>query len=111
RIVFGRVRRSRVTIARMITRRDAVRLLGSASAGLWLAPAFAAKVVNPLSPERLAVIEAFKKKSEGLQDRFEARTHKGEWTMPYRLFRPASSAKLPLVIYLHGSGGQGDDNE
>jgi predicted peptidase len=31
--------------------------------------------------------------------------------MPYRLFKPAASGKLPLVLYLHGSGGQGDDNQ
>ena len=31
--------------------------------------------------------------------------------MPYRLFRSPGSAKLPLVLYLHGSGGLGDDNE
>ncbi len=64
-----------------------------------------------MSRERLALIEAFKRNSEGLQDKFEARTHKGDWTMPYRLFRPTASARLPLVVYLHGSGGQGDDNE
>lgn len=114
----------------MITRRDAVRLLGSASAAAWLAAAqfglnnsiapndFAAKhdstpplaLGAPSSPERLALIEAFKKRSEGLQDKFEARTHKSDWEMPYRLFRPALSRKAPLVLYLHGSGGLGDDN-
>lgn len=31
--------------------------------------------------------------------------------MPYRLFKPAAAGKLPLVLYLHGSGGQGDDNQ
>ena len=30
--------------------------------------------------------------------------------MPYRLFRPEAAGKLPLVVYLHGSGGLGDDN-
>ncbi len=114
----------------MITRRDAVRLLGSASAAAWLAAAqfglnnsiapndFAAKhdstpplaLGAPSSPERLALIEAFKKRSEGLQEEFEARTHKSDWEMPYRLFRPALSRKAPLVLYLHGSGGLGDDN-
>ncbi len=114
----------------MITRRDAVRLLGSASAGVWLAAAdvglnnsmaphaFAVKQDStpplapgaPSSPERLALIETFRKRSEGLQDKFEARTHKSDWEMPYRLFRPATSRKVPLVLYLHGSGGLGDDN-
>ena len=30
--------------------------------------------------------------------------------MPYRLFRPQASGTFPLVVYLHGSGGLGDDN-
>src|SRR6267154_2334678 len=63
-----------------------------------------------MSPERLAIIEAFKKQSDGLEKKYEARTLKGDWTMPYRLFRPQAAGKLPLVVYLHGSGGQGDDN-
>jgi hypothetical protein len=41
-----------------------------------------------MSAERLALIEAFKTKSEGLDKKFEARTHKSDWVMPYRLFRP-----------------------
>jgi predicted peptidase len=65
----------------------------------------------PMSPERMALIEAFRKESEGLETKFEARTHKRDWEMPYRLFRPqAAGGKLPLVVYLHGSGGLGDDN-
>lgn len=63
-----------------------------------------------MSAERLALIEAFKKESEGLEKRFEARTHKSDWLMPYRLFRPEATGKLPLMVYLHGSGGLGDDN-
>ncbi len=31
--------------------------------------------------------------------------------MPYRLFQPEAGGKLPLVVYLHGSGGLGNDNE
>jgi predicted peptidase len=117
----------------MITRRKALRLLSSASAAACFAPsrigfglsfAEGAPVVKPgndsdpslatgapNSPERLALIEIFKKQSEGLEKKFEARTHKSDWTMPYRLFRPEASGKLPLVMYLHGSGGLGDDNE
>ena len=113
-----------------MTRRDTVRLLGGASAALWLAagrkslafsiargrgalkeastPALAAGA--PTSAERTALIDSFKKQSEGLEKKFEARTHKGDWEMPYRLFRPEATGKLPLVIYLHGSGGQGTDN-
>ena len=65
----------------------------------------------PNSPERLAIIDGFKKDSEGLQDKYEARTHKADFTMPYRLFRPAAaSGKVPLLVYLCGSGGLGDDN-
>jgi predicted peptidase len=115
----------------MISRREAVRLLGSASAGAWFAAAQmgldlsmapkASAAANddatprlapgaPVSPERLALIEAFKKQSEGLEKKFEARTHKSDWAMPYRMFRPETPGRLPLVVYLHGSGGLGDDN-
>lgn len=115
----------------MITRREAIRLLGSASAaGLFAAAksgpielmagtsAAAAKddptpplaPGAPTSPERVALIEAFKKQSEGLEKKFEARTHKSDSVMPYRLFRPEAAGKAPLVVYLHGSGGLGDDN-
>jgi len=115
----------------MMTRRKAVRLLGSASAGGWFAASPVAcdfsVVFNPsaadensvpplapgapTSPERMALIDAFKKQSEGLQKKFEPRTHKSDCVMPYRLFRPEAAGKLPLVLYLHGSGGLGDDNE
>jgi poly(3-hydroxybutyrate) depolymerase len=104
-----------------IARREAVRLFSSASAAAWLALAREASAAppgdapqlapgTPNSPERLALIEAFQRQSEGLEKKFEARTHKSEWEMPYRLFRPEATGKLPLVIFLHGSGGQGDDN-
>jgi predicted peptidase len=59
----------------------------------------------------MALIQAFRAKSEGLEKKYEARTYKSDWTMPYRLFHPKASGKLPLVLYLHGSGGQGTDNE
>ena len=117
----------------MITRREAVRRLGLASAGAWFAAAqiglnfsFPTNASTaeakdestprlapgaPNSPERIALIEAFKKQSEGLEKKFEARTHKSDWVMPYRLFHPeAATGKLPLVVFLHGSGGLGDDN-
>ena len=115
----------------MISRRAAVRLLTSASAAAWIAVTQAGRAVSlapnaspndkhdatpplapgaPMSPERLALIEAFQKQSDGLEKKYEARTHKSDWTMPYRLFRPAATGKLPLVVYLHGSGGLGDDN-
>lgn len=114
----------------MMTRREAIYLLGSASVGGWatqtglnfsIAPdaSAAAKAAQtpslapgaPTSLERMALIEAFKKESEGLQKKFEARTHKSDLVMPYRLFQPVAAGKLPLVVFLHGSGGLGDDNE
>jgi hypothetical protein len=113
----------------MITRRKATRLLASASAGAWLAAdmghffglrAIAEKAKDdftpplapgaPLSTERLALIDAFKKQSEGLEQKFEARTYKSDWVMPYRLFHPETSGKVPLLVYLSGSGGLGNDN-
>jgi len=114
----------------MITRREAIRLLGSGSAAALFAAAengsfelmagtsAAAKddPTPPLAPgaptssERVALIEAFKKQSEGLEKKFEVRTHKSDSVMPYRLFRPEAAGKVPLVVYLHGSGGLGDDN-
>jgi hypothetical protein len=115
----------------LITRRNVIRILGATSAGALIAaatqsrsgvllaseggtierdsnPALAAGA--PTSPERAALVDAFLKRSEGLQDKFEPRTHKSDWAMPYRLFRPKSTQRLPLVMYLHGSGGLGDDN-
>jgi predicted peptidase len=113
----------------MITRREATRLLASASTGAWLAAAmglsfalkaFAEKTKDdftpplapgvPFSTERLALIDAFKKQSEGLEQKFEARTYKSDWVMPYRLFRPETSGRVPLLVYLSGSGGLGNDN-
>ena len=114
----------------MMTRREAVRLLGSTATGTWFAaqiglnfsiassasaatkddPAPPLAPGTPMSPERIALIDAFKRQSDGLEKKFEARTHKSDWVMPYRLFRPQASGKLPLIMYLHGSGGLGDDN-
>jgi predicted peptidase len=64
----------------------------------------------PDSPERQALINAFRAASENIPEKFEARMHRSDWTMPYRLFRPNATGRLPLVMYLHGSGGQGTDN-
>lgn len=90
----------------MLTRREAIRL---AAILPFVPEAFAAS--GATSAQRLAVIDDFRKRSEGLEAKFEAGEHKGDWTMPYRLFRPAAAGKLPLVVYLHGSGGLGVDNE
>jgi predicted peptidase len=115
----------------MMTRREAVRLLSSTAARAWAAAAsldFGSSIVpiafgapkddstpalapgSPMSAGRTALIDTFRKQSDGLEKKFEARMHKGDWTMPYRLFRPQTTGKVPLVVYLHGSGGQGDDN-
>jgi predicted peptidase len=115
-----------------ITRRETLRVLASISVGACLAgarPCFGLSIAPnsstaeakddstpplvpgvPMSAERIALIDAFKKQSEGLQTKYEARTHKSDWVMPYRLFRPEGTGKFPLVMYLHGSGGLGDDN-
>jgi predicted peptidase len=111
-----------------MTRREAMCTLGTASAALWFAaqagldlsltsPSFASSNATPAlapgaptSPERIALIDTFKEKSAGLGNKYEARVYKGDFIMPYRLFRPAATGKLPLVLFLHGSGGQGDDN-
>ena len=104
--------------SRVTTRREAILRLGFASFGARFALAQAG--VNPAvpalargaptSPERMALIDAFKQQSDGLERKFEARAHQGDVAMPYRLFRPAASGRLPLVMYLHGSGGLGTDN-
>jgi predicted peptidase len=116
----------------MLTRRHAVGLLGSAWAaalyvvthrGLFTSTSCACAAASqrddptpslapgaPTSPERAALIEAFKKQSDGLEKKFEARTYHRDQVMPYRLFRPDGAGKRPLVVYLHGSGGLGDDN-
>jgi predicted peptidase len=113
----------------MVSRRKVLRLLASGPAATWLTthmglnfPLAANRAAAgddstpelapgaPMSPGRLALIDSFKKRSEGLQERFEPRTHKSDWKMPYRLFRPSANGSVPLVLYLHGSGGMGDDN-
>ena len=51
-----------------------------------------------MSPGRLALIDDFRKKSDGLEKKFEVRSYKSDWLMPYRLFRPEAKGKLPLVV-------------
>src|SRR5580692_7164791 len=58
-------------------------------------------------------IEEFSQRAVRLESKFEAHSFRGRNgnMMPYRLFRPTNgSGSLPLVLYLHGSGGLGDDN-
>ena len=115
----------------MITRREALRVLGSLSVGSICTsmnrvgtlirstplpteqgePTPTLARGAPMSSERLALIDAFKAKSAGVDKKFELRTHRSEGVMPYRLFRPVAPGRLPLVLYLHGSGGLGNDNE
>src|SRR5262249_2708320 len=109
----------------MPTRREAIRLLGSLSAAPFFLrrDRFALLVPQqadatpplapgaPMSPERQSLIDAFKKASAGIDPKFDARTHKSGWTMPFRFFRPEATGKLPLVLFLHGSGGLGTDNQ
>jgi predicted peptidase len=49
------------------------------------------------------------------RDRFEARTFAdGEFKLPHRLLKPKAydaKQKYPLVIFLHGAGERGDDNQ
>jgi predicted peptidase len=116
----------------MTTRREAIAMLGSASLGALLRgrnaglasaswrslgtstvqddPTPPLAPGAPTSPERLALIDAFKKASAGLDEKFESRSYVSDWTMPYRLFRPEARGRMPLVVYLHGSGGLGSDN-
>lgn len=117
----------------IITRREAIGLLSAFPAATFLArprkslasrlaPALATPrvqgdAVPPLAPgaptsrERMALIDAFREKAAGIEKRFETRAHRSDWVMPYRLFRPDATGQLPLVMYLHGSGGLGTDND
>ena len=50
-----------------------------------------------------------------LEEAFEARTYEDAsgQSLPYRLFRPTDvnpEKRYPLVVYLQGGGGQGNDN-
>jgi predicted peptidase len=98
------------------TRRQIIRLLGSLPVAAWsaAAPSDPTPLLAPgapMSPERIALVDAFRTKIARLDEKFDKRTYKGSWTMPYRLFRPAGTDKAPLVLYLHGSGGLGNDNQ
>lgn len=112
----------------MISRRHAVRLFSTVAAAPLLAPALrratAPQVTTapqsdppalapgaPNSPERTALITQFRTLASDVEARFESRTHSGPFAMPYRLFRPSAAGPLPLVVYLHGSGGLGTDNQ
>jgi len=98
-----------------LTRRELIRLCGALPMTAWTAARqhdapLALAHGAPTSPERTALIDSFRKRVAGLDTQFEKRVHHGSRAMPYRLFRPSSAGKAPLVLYLHGSGGLGDDN-
>ena len=46
-----------------------------------------------------------------LCDKFEYGSFEDKGRLLYRLYKPASSGKVPLVVYLHGADAFGDDNE
>ena len=102
-----------------ISRREALALLGALAAGACIGtrapsrealPAPELAPGAPDSPERLALIDTLRRQAASIGDVFEARTHRSDAVMPYRLFHPGAGGMLPLVMYLHGSGGIGDDN-
>jgi len=98
---------------RDMTRRHYLLSLASA-AGLSAATAPPIAPGAPNSPQRLALIAALRQKLPALTQHFTPHTHAGKdgTPMPYRLFRPSKTpaAKIPLILYLHGAGGLGDDN-
>src|SRR5688500_15210127 len=66
-------------------------------------------------PIIIGVFAAHTSQAQDSVDGFLARTYTGAAgeTMPYRLFIPAAAARaraLPLIVYLHGGGGAGNDN-
>ena len=51
------------------------------------------------------------RENKDLCDKFIYETFDYYGILPYRLFIPDSSDKVPLVLYLHGADAYGDDNE
>ena len=78
---------------------------------LWILVALVGLPVSCAAEQRAELERVGRRNVE----RFEARTyrHARGQMMPYRLFVPAgydAHKKYPLVLYLHGGGGRGDDN-
>jgi predicted peptidase len=68
-----------------------------------------------VSDARRLSAKKLRQRLEAIADRFEPHTFMGTngHLMPYRLFRPRTVPALrtyPLVVFLHGSGGIGTDN-
>jgi len=66
-------------------------------------------------PIIIGVFAAHTSQAQDSVDGFLARTYTGAAgaTMPYRLFIPDAAVRqraLPLIVYLHGGGGAGNDN-
>lgn len=71
---------------------------------------------DPASDARRAPVEALRAEGPALAGAFTRHRHEntaGE-QMPYRLFTPApliTGRTYPLIVFLHGAGGSGTDNE
>lgn len=91
-------------------------LLGLLTAPAVVEPPYGILPMDSGSDERWALIEALKTKAPALAaayTRHVYRSPSGE-EMPYRLFRPTQLEQgktYPLVVFLHGRGGSGADNE
>jgi predicted peptidase len=76
-----------------------------------------AEEMPPLSKERKQVIDTAAKEAgaRNVAKRFAKHVHKsGDAELPYRLYTPSadlSRGPYPLVVFLHGAGGRGTDNE
>ncbi len=94
-----------------------------AAASGWLDEAADAHLANcpdplkPFGPGRQAMLDAARANAEALnwEAVFAKGVHRGEdrRAMPYRLYAPPETAgvKRPLVVFLHGRGQRGTDNE
>jgi predicted esterase len=111
RVVLARKRGPALVILALvatveISRGHDVSAAGADAPGSTRSPASPApSPTGPPAPVPLAVTAAD----------FDARTFRdaGGHALPYRLFVPrglSPSRKVPLVLFLHGSGGRGDDN-
>jgi predicted peptidase len=58
-------------------------------------------------------LEAFQRKAQRVTPGFESHTFRASagQVIPYRLFRPVNTGKSALVLYLHGGGALGSDNQ
>lgn len=78
-------------------------------------PGKTAKTTEPAARELKRRHDKMKSECKKLVDKFEALTFDGgrDLTLPYRFFKPEQKKgkKYPLVIFLHGAGGRGNDNK